>query len=471
VVDFLPMPAQYANFSFVVLTFGLTLAIYFAFRYQVNFWWLNFWYSLPFFGKLARLSKDATRSSIPGWLRGEETLCADYCTHITTTSEGEFRKRLVYMRKAQDLGRKPLPGWMVVILATLLVAEGLGFSYLFDTWIAREGSANVQTSLTLAIVLVICTILVVLTDAAGHQLYRTGLIRRSDKEWHDHGQQGDFRSVEVTLDDDQVIDDRASPYTQTVNRIGTTGGYAIVGITVAAIVAIAGISTWMHVSHLGSKMIHSTLAPAATSSEGDPFATGAVPAQLTRPQQEADVPAKAQALSSEKSKSLASFIMLAIIFIVTQIVSIYAGFKYGFGGKESEAAFKGTRGLSTYDDYMDRVEPMVQAAQARLQTLQRNLSALGGNIKLNLHKTFDDYTRESEARRPARRKASANTSTFAEVAGTAIEIKRLGEVDKTREGYHRIAYKKTGNSSTIVEALVLVAVLAYFAVCTYAVIT
>src|SRR5881396_2845413 len=124
VADFLPMSAQYANFSFVVLTFGLTLAIYFAFRYQINFWWLNFWYSLPSFGKLARLSKDATRSSNPGWLCGEETLCGDYRTHITTTSEAEFYKRLIYIRKAQDRGRKPLPGWMIVFLAILLLAEG-----------------------------------------------------------------------------------------------------------------------------------------------------------------------------------------------------------------------------------------------------------------------------------------------------------------------------------------------------------
>ena len=359
------MPAQYANFSFVVLTFGLTLAIYLAFRYQVNFWWLNFWYSLPFFGKLAQLSKDTTRSSNPGWLCGEETLCGDYRTHITTASKAEFYKRLIYMRKAQDRGRKPLPGWMVVILAILLLAEGLGFSYLLGTWMAREGSANVHT-LLLTMVFVICTILLFLTHAAGHQLYRSGLIRRSDKEWREGGRHGDFRSAEVMLDDDQLVDDRAAPYTQTVNRVGITGGYAIVRIAIAAIVAITAISTWMRVGHPNSEMI-------------------------------------------------AAFIMLAIIFTVTQIVSICAGFKYGFGGKESEAAFKGTRGFSTYHHYMDRVEPMIQAAQAKLQTLQRNLAALGGNVRLDLHKTFDDYIRESEARR------------------SAIEIKRLGEVDKTRE--------------------------------------
>ena len=160
------------------------------------------------------------------------------------------------------------------------------------------------------------------------------------------------------LDDDQLVDDRAAPYTQTVNRVGITGGYAIVRIALAAIVAITTISTWMRVGHPNSEMI-------------------------------------------------AAFIMLAIIFTVTQIVSICAGFKYGFGGKESEAAFKGTRGFSTYDDHMDRVEPMIQAAQAKLQTLQRNLAALGGNVRLNPYKTFDDYIRESEARR------------------SGIEIKRL----------------------------------------------
>jgi len=403
VADFLPMPTQYANFSFVVLTFGLTLAIYFAFRYQINFWWLNFWYSLPFFGKLARLSKDATRSSNPGWLCAEETLCGDYRTHITTTSEAEFYKRLIYMRKAQDRGRKPLPGWMVVVLAILLLAEGLGFSYLLGTWMAREGSANVH-ALLLTMVFAICTILLFLTHAAGHELYRSGLIRRSDKEWREGGRRGDFRSAEVMLDDDQLIDDRAAPYMQAVNRVGITGGYAIVRIAIAAIVAITAISTWMRVGHPNSEMI-------------------------------------------------AAFITLAIIFTVTQIVSIYAGFKYGFGGKETKAAFKGTRGFSAYADYLDRVEPMIQAAQAKLQTLQRNLAALSGNVKLNLHKTFADYTRESEARRPA------------------IEIKRLGEVDKTREGYRRITYKKTGNSIIVVEAFVLVAVLVYFGVCTYAVIT
>ena len=132
--------------------------------------------------------------------------------------------------------------------------------------------------------------------------------------------------------------------------------------------------------------------------------------------------ARVEALSNEKGEGLAAFIMLALIFIVTQIVGIYAGFKYGFAGKESAAAFRGTRGFATYDDYMDRFEPMIQVGQAKLQTLQRNLAAMGGNLKLSLHKTFDDYISEAETRRRGRREATSgfSPSTVSGSHGTSV---------------------------------------------------
>jgi len=425
--DFIAMASQYTGLIYATLALGLSLAIYFAFQYQINFWWLNFWYSIPFVGKLARLSRDTTRSSNSGWLRAEETLCSDYRKHITTTSELEFRKRLTYMSKAQDLGRHPHPGWMVAVLALLLVAEGLGFSYLLGTWMAREGSANVHTLLMLAIVFVICTIMLFLTHAAGHQLYRTGLIKRSDKEWRDSGQEKPLRTQEVKLDDDQAVDDAAPAFTQTVNRVGTHGSHVMVVITAIAVIAIAGVSTWMRVNHLNQEMIERTAVQGTSSGDGNPFTSDkpSIPAELAKPQQEADMTARAESLSNEKGEGLAAFIMLALIFVVTQIVSIYAGYKYGFAGKESAAAYRGTRGYATYDDYMDRFEPMIQVGQAKLQTLQRNLSALGGNFRLSLTKTFDDFIRDAEARRRSRREATWVFSTSAiqpTVAATPIAV-------------------------------------------------
>lgn len=441
--DFMAMVAQYLGLIYAILALGLTLAIYFAFQFQIKFWWTNFWYSIPFVGKLARLSRDTTRSSNPGWLLAEETLCGDYRKHVLTTSEAEFRKRLSYMSKAQDLGRHPLPGWMIAILATLLVAEGLGFSYLLGTWMAREGSANVHTVLMLAIVFVICVIMLFLTHAAGHQLYRTGLVKRCDKEWRDHGQEGTFKSAEVKLDDDQSIDDQVKPFTQTVNRVGDTGGYWMVGVTVAAIIAIATISTWMRIKHLNQEMISQTAVQnGGGAAEGNPFASGDVPLELAVPQKEADTKARVEALSNEKSEGLAAFTMLAIIFVVTQIVSIYAGHKYGFAGKQSKEAYKGTRGFATYDDYMSQVDPIFHIAQAKLRTLQRNLAALGSNVKLNLTKTFDDYIREDDMRRSARRRGnstSGSPSTNPAVSSTMTQpAPRAPALDEALQKLHQL---------------------------------
>jgi hypothetical protein len=402
--DFFNMPAQYVSYIYATLALGLTVAIYFAFRFEINLWWMNCWYGVPFAGKMARLSRDTTHSSKAGWLRAEETLCADYRKFVLATSESEFRKRLTYMSKAEDLGRHPLPGWTIAILVILLIAEGLGFSYLLGTWMARDGSANVHTVLMLAIVFVLCVIMLFVTHAAGHQLYRTGLIRRCDKEWRDDGQQGTFRTTPVKLDEDQTIDDKYAPYTQVMNRVGSSGGYAMVVIAVVAIAAIAVLSTWMRVNNLNHEIINSTVTGAAAASNGNPFASGlGLPSELTKPQQDADSNARAEALSSERSEGMAAFVMLAIIFIVTQIVSIYTGYKYGFAGKESRDAYRGTRGFAVYDDYVDRSESIIQLAQAQLQTLQRNLAAQSGNIRLQLTKTFDDFLRESVSQRQIRR--------------------------------------------------------------------
>jgi hypothetical protein len=433
--DFMTMVAQYLGLIYAFLALGLALAIYFAFQFQIKFWWTNFWYSIPFVGKLARLSRDTTRSSNPGWLLAEETLCGDYRKHVLTTSEVEFRKRLSYMGKAQDLGRHPLPGWMIAILATLLVAEGLGFSYLLGTWMAREGSANVHAVLMLAIVFVICVIMLFLTHAAGYQLYRTGLVKRCDKEWRDHDQEGPLKSAEVKLDDDQSIDDHVKPFTQTVNRVGETGGYWMVVAAVVAISAIATISTVMRIKHLNQEIIEETTEQnGGGAAEGNPFASGDVPPELAVPQKEADTKARVEMLSNIKSEGLAAFTMLAIIFVVTQIVSIYAGHKYGFAGKQSKEAYKGTRGFATYDDYMSQVDPIFHVAQAKLRTLQRNLATLGGNVKLNLTKTFDDYIREDDMRRSARRygnTAIGSPSINPAVSSTIIpQSRRAPDVDE-----------------------------------------
>jgi hypothetical protein len=109
--------------------------------------------------------------------------------------------------------------------------------------------------------------------------------------------------------------------------------------------------------------------------------------------------------------------MLAFIFAITQLVGIAGGYKWGFAGKESKAAYRGTRGFSTYDDYLAFFTPLMQVAQSKLQTLQQKMSERRANDGLRLEHTFDDYLMESRESRT--RVAAARNAPQADVAPAA----------------------------------------------------
>jgi len=95
--------------------------------------------------------------------------------------------------------------------------------------------------------------------------------------------------------------------------------------------------------------------------------------------------------AATNSEGMAAFVMLGFIFVITQIIGIYAGYKYGFGGKESKEAYRLTQGLSTYDGLILRIEPVIQIARASLQRLQQKMSGTHSDAGQGLCKTFDDY--------------------------------------------------------------------------------
>lgn len=392
---------QYMHTIATLVSLAILVAIYFTFKYQINLWWLSFWYSIPVIGKMARISKDTTRyAKDKAWTNAERTLCDDYNQYMKYISPTELHKRLVYLAKAHDLGRTPLPVWLVSVLGLLVIAEGLGFSYLLGTWMATEGSENTRTLLMFAIVLVLCVILLFVTHSAGHQLYRTNLIKRCEKEWVDMRQEGEkLHTMNIMLNGDQSADNAHPEYSQCVNRVGTSGSYIMVVVAAVVIAVIAVTSTWMRVKHLEGDQIQeiaqASATPAAPSaSAGNPFAGGGLPLpqDVLKPQLEADQKARQDSGKALHDEGLAAFLMLAFIFVVTQIVGIAAGYKWGFAGKESKAAYAGTHGFSTYDDYQAYYAPVIRIAQAKLQSLQQRLR--GTNVSLDLKKSFEDYLDE-----------------------------------------------------------------------------
>lgn len=370
---------------------AIAMAIAALSQQRVRFWVRDFLVTLPWVGSIARLAKDTTRGS-DGWKRSEEKLCSIYKPYIVLMNESRFNERIEYMRKASDLGRRPTPPWVWILLVVLVVAEGLGFSYLLGSWMARDGSANTHTLLMFAIVLVLCVILVALTHTAGHQYYRTSLLRACFKRYKDVAGK-EYTSQQIALKDKQSIDDEQPDYIQCANRVAKhsrdKGSYAAGIIAVVAIAFIAISSTVMRWENLRGDLIRGTsLQAQAKTSVGNPF--DSLPKDVSEPQKMADDKASSEASSATEKEGLTAFAMLGFIFVITQIVGMGTGYKYGFVGRESREAYKSTGTYSTYDAYWAHFEPIMDLANARLKDLQQKMEE-HSNQKLTLNKTFRDY--------------------------------------------------------------------------------
>jgi hypothetical protein len=415
-----------ANLSTVVWCIVAALVAVGAFAYRSTLeFWLNHWkYTFPVLGKTARLSRHGIHGQA-GWTDSERTLCGDYNKFISYLSKEEFNKRNAYLAKADDSGRSPTPVWLLVLLTVLVIAEGLGFSYLLGSWMARDGSANTHTLLMVAIVLVLCVIMVFLTHVAGHQLYRSNLVVRSRKQWKQDKSQERFSSRKVKLDDDQSVDDNEPDYTQVANRVGTSHSYFMMGVTVAVILIIAVTSTWMRWSNLNAEQTREAMGMSQSADAGNPFATAnAVPAELVSSQKAADDRARAEESSSTRSEGAAAFITLAVIFVVTQIVGIFGGFAWGFGGRESRAAWKTTKGFTTFEDYNNYFAPLRAITQSQLENLQKRMAENADISGKTFTKTFRDYVMEQRAQSEldaAPVRAPVDTRPIQRVADSAPE--------------------------------------------------
>jgi hypothetical protein len=172
----------------------------------------------------------------------------------------------------------------------------------------------------------------------------------------------------------------------------------MVGVTIAVILIIAVTSTWMRWSNLNAEQTREAMGMSQSGDAGNPFATAnAVPAELVSSQKAADDRARAEESSSTRSEGAAAFITLAVIFVVTQIVGIFGGFAWGFGGRESRAAWKTTKGFTTFEDYNNYYAPLRAITQSQLENLQKRMAENADILGKTFEKTFRDYVMELRA--------------------------------------------------------------------------
>lgn len=404
---------------------GILLACLVCWKYLYKFHWFNFWYGLPLVGTMSRLTDATPDAKDKSWTRAEKKLCTDYGQFIKLGDIEAFNNRAEYLRKADDLGVKPMPGWIWVFFWLLIIAEGFGFAYSLGTWIASEGSENTFIILMVVVALVIAVPSAMLSHEAGVRFHRF-MARKRHYEDYKVGRTNNedpFKTETIALQKNQNTDDKGFAFNQYANRAHTkTSLLPLWGAIAWAIVVVVG-STTMRISHLEKVVSQENVGVGISSQSGNGGNPFAAPSELSQPQVAANIKASNDIKASTMIEGSAAFFVLAFLYLATQGVGAAVAAKYAFLGAQSEAALNGNFGFEIYDDFLRYYEPIVQIAQARLQTLQERLGSNPANNRgMQLHHSFDDYLIDQRQKGMDRKLQNSAPNIAQVVKSTTTEV-------------------------------------------------
>lgn len=407
---------------------------------QVKWWWHNTWYSFPFFGRIASLSRDTRKDTThKDWFVAEKTLCQDYKKFVRIQSEHDFMENIKYLSLAGDDGRTPMPFFIWILTFSLVIVEALGFSYVLAGYTLPGASENLQETGALGIAFLISVILVVLTHAAGYELYRSGKIKQARQDWMDRNCVGNFSTVPVSLAVPQSVDDGEPLYVRLTNRVGTkpTNVMGLVAIIFVLIVAVGATFVRGQVleKQLQEQITGKSNVPAEISikigQDGLNFSGGgkslSLPLADAQENKVADKKAAVDEASIDRQGGWGTFIVLAFVFVFLQIIGVYFGYNWGFAGKHSSSAYKNTGGFTRYEDILQRYDEVADVAQSKLSDMQQRLmnrNAMAGNSGVHTTLTFKDFMRVQRDEKDIERIQQQESTD------------RMVEVQKTRQaGY------------------------------------
>ena len=403
---------------------------------QVKWWWHNTWYSFPFIGKIATLSRNTRKdNTYPTWFVSEKKLCQDYKKFLRIQSEHDFNERVTYLTLAGDDGRTPMPFFIWVLTFALVIVEALGFSYVLAGYTLPGASENLQEQGALGIAFLISVILVVLTHAAGRELYKSVKIRTARRQWNDSNDRhlnNTFSTQPVSLAMPQSIDAKEPHYVRLANRVGTEQAN-VMGIVAIIFVLIVAIGA----TYVRGQVLEKQLAQEITGqSNGQGFTiklnqdglnfSSDSGKQFVLPADSQDANKKVEQANQEYQKTIdrqggwGTFIVLAFVFVFLQIIGVYFGYHWGFAGRHSSEAYRATGGFARYDDVYQKYEEISDVAQSKLADLQEKISyknSTSGNAWVKSKLTFKEFLRVSRE----------------EAAKTRVEIEQESDALRTRE--------------------------------------
>jgi hypothetical protein len=366
-------------YRYLVYTLLLTLVSLAIINYyweQIKFWWVCTWMKFPIIGKIKRLSKDTETMDASGWFSSETALCADFHTFYDRYDKDaeHYERCKVYLSKVDELGRKPFPMFMWVIVSSLVVLEALGFAYVLSGFTLPGASESLQRQGAFGIALIISIILVGFTHWTGYEIYKNSLIKKI-RVWFNNNRKDDKPSLErnyrVILEENHLDNDEPN-YTQLLNRINTNATVTPTWVT-SVITAIFIIVIAFGATYVRGQVLEKQLNEEKTNVQTNVYST--FPSDLVNNQEKADTKALDERQDTDRKGGWATFIILAVLFVFIQLLGILFGFKWGFVGKESKIAYDDSHNFRTKHDFINyfkkEKESIGKIAQQNLQNLQQ----------------------------------------------------------------------------------------------------
>lgn len=350
---------------------------------KLKWWWLNTWYNFPVIGKTARLSKDLHQTTdSSGWFKSERALCQDYKGFVQVQSEFDFNERTSYLQKAGDNGRTTTPLAIWVLIVGFVFVEAQGFSYVLAGYTVPGASETTQQYAAIGIAFIVSALCVLLTHAAGQELYRSLKIKRARKDWIENGRSHKLRSRSMPLTASQHLDDEEPEYTQICNRVGIDASFVVSWATLAFVLMIAIGATYVRVQSANKlmddavRMQKSELVQQQNTGAGLDLAQQTIlPDADAQSNLAADGKAVEEAAQYDLHGYWVTFAILAVLFVFLQGLGVLFGYRWGFAGENSKAAFRalGKGKYLTYGDVRMASQHFIDKAQNQLENLQQRM--------------------------------------------------------------------------------------------------
>jgi len=430
----------------ILLVFGIILLAFFITHWEeVKFWWLNFSYDFPVLGKMSSLAKDIEGfDENHKWFYSEERLCRDYYNFYEKVDKDSesFDEAKAYLHAAGELGRKPTPTFIWIMIFVLVIVEAFGFAYVLAGFTIPGASEATQQKGAVGVAAMLAILLVWLTHLTGQELHKNTLIKKI-RRWYKNDNAGgsnwrDLKPDEQLITIDNTFDDEKSPnYIRMLNRLDVNdkvkATYIKTILTLIFIFAVAIGATYIRHQVLTQEIASSHEAAINIfNDDASPFGNtdasgdeeiGALFGDADTKGAEDDLASlfgdgdKAATSGTKKQSSAsiedetnqkggdATFVILGLLFVFIQILGIFFGMHYDYAGRESKEAYECLRGFATKKAFLSYYEQakthIARVAQKQLQKLQHKMNIINDNsgtdaettaiLRNNKDRTFKQY--------------------------------------------------------------------------------